>query len=266
LREIVTSLKAGYPTLCVSTQLIECGVDISFGAASRLTAGLDNLLQTAGRCNRHQQNREPGLVYIVRAKPEDLPDALADIKIAREKMLRILDEFSTEGETPDLNQPQVIERYFQYYFYERRKEMSYPVRRPAHIRDDTLLSMLSCNALAVTLPGHTSLKQSFAAANKLYQVIPNFTMAIIVPYQDEGKKLIADLGSAWEPLRHKDLLRKAQQYSLNIFHHIWQKLAEAGALHNIQESGIYNLSESYYDDQHLGLLVDGGAKASTLLL
>ena len=46
-------LDAGRPVLCISTQLIECGVDISFRSVIRLAAGLDSILQAAGRCNRH---------------------------------------------------------------------------------------------------------------------------------------------------------------------------------------------------------------------
>jgi CRISPR-associated endonuclease/helicase Cas3 len=38
--------------ICVSTRLIEAGVDIDFDAAIRFLAGFDSVVQTAGRCNR----------------------------------------------------------------------------------------------------------------------------------------------------------------------------------------------------------------------
>ena len=53
LEAMRADLDAGRPVLCVSTQLIECGVDISFRSVIRLAAGLDSILQAAGRCNRH---------------------------------------------------------------------------------------------------------------------------------------------------------------------------------------------------------------------
>jgi CRISPR-associated endonuclease/helicase Cas3 len=38
--------------VCVSTRLIEAGIDIDFDAAIRFLAGFDSIVQTAGRCNR----------------------------------------------------------------------------------------------------------------------------------------------------------------------------------------------------------------------
>ena len=44
--------KTGRPVRLVSTSLIEAGVDISFDAVWRAWAGLDQIAQAAGRCNR----------------------------------------------------------------------------------------------------------------------------------------------------------------------------------------------------------------------
>lgn len=45
-------LTDGKPVRLVSTSLIEAGVDISFDAVWRASAGLDQIVQAAGRCNR----------------------------------------------------------------------------------------------------------------------------------------------------------------------------------------------------------------------
>ncbi|MEW5963039.1 MAG: CRISPR-associated helicase Cas3' [Pseudomonadota bacterium] len=53
LAEIRADLKDGRPVRLASTSLIEAGVDISFEAVWRAMAGLDQIVQAAGRCNRN---------------------------------------------------------------------------------------------------------------------------------------------------------------------------------------------------------------------
>lgn len=52
IADIKRRLKAGIPTRVISTQLVEAGVDIDFPAVYRALAGLDEIAQAAGRCNR----------------------------------------------------------------------------------------------------------------------------------------------------------------------------------------------------------------------
>ena len=53
LAQIRQRLDAGLPLICLSTQLIEAGVDLSFDCVIRDLAGLPSIAQAAGRCNRH---------------------------------------------------------------------------------------------------------------------------------------------------------------------------------------------------------------------
>lgn len=55
---------SGQPVICISTQLIEAGVDISFSCVIRAMAGLDSILQAAGRCNRNGESQMPRNVYV----------------------------------------------------------------------------------------------------------------------------------------------------------------------------------------------------------
>ncbi|WP_292459932.1 CRISPR-associated helicase Cas3' [Methanothermococcus sp.] len=52
--------------IIVSTQLIEAGVDISVDIVYRDIAPLDSINQTAGRCNRHGEGTEKGVINIVK--------------------------------------------------------------------------------------------------------------------------------------------------------------------------------------------------------
>ena len=55
LREMKTALEQNMPVFCVSTMLIEAGINISFPCVIRSLAGLPNIMQAAGRCNRHME-------------------------------------------------------------------------------------------------------------------------------------------------------------------------------------------------------------------
>ncbi|MHC1718389.1 MAG: CRISPR-associated helicase Cas3' [Acidaminococcaceae bacterium] len=90
LAEIRGKLKNGEKVLCISTQLIEAGVDISFECVIRSLAGCDSIAQAAGRCNR---NGEKAIqeVYIVKlnSKVESLT-RLKEIKRGQDVTMEIL--------------------------------------------------------------------------------------------------------------------------------------------------------------------------------
>lgn len=243
------------PILCISTQLIEAGVDVDFGSVIRSIAGLDSIAQAAGRCNRNGL-RPMGHVFIVNPDFEKL-DKLKDIRIGKEKAERVLDEYKRDPGAfdHDILGPKTIERYFQYYFYERAAVMNYPVsNNPLIGRDDNLLSLLSTNSTTVEdykrsqqQAPQIDFRQSFMTAAKVFQSIDSPTRGIIVPHA-EGKSIIAELCSAFEVEKQYRLLREAQRYSVNVYPHELKILDEKEkAIHEVQKgTGIYHLDEQYY--------------------
>ncbi|WMJ09095.1 CRISPR-associated helicase Cas3' [Nitrosomonas sp. sh817] len=261
LAEIRGLLEEKSPVLCVSTQLIEAGVDVDFGAVIRYTAGLDSIAQAAGRCNRNKR-REVGHIHIVNPADENL-DMLMDIRVGKEVTERLLDDQKSGAENFDggMIAPQAMKRYFEYYFFARKDEMDYPVSREIGGRDDSLLNMLSTNQQAVAdyareynSAPNIYLRQSFMTAAKAFKVIDAPTRGIIVPYDDEGKKLIGELCGAFEVEKQFNLLRRAQQFTVNVFPHQLEKLQKEKVLHEIQDGvDILYLADVRYYNEDFGL-------------
>ncbi len=245
------------PFICVSTQLIEAGVDLDFGAVIRFLAGLDSIAQAAGRCNRNGI-RDSGRVTIV--NPDHVVESLSklyDIQSGKEKAETVLDEYKAYPERfhHDILHPDLMSLFYSYYFFKRSQDMDYPIKNNQILnRDDTLFSLLSSNYLSLKQHSRSErkgtglmLNQSFKTAGKIFEVIDSGTTGIIVPYL-RGNEIIADICSCTELEKIKTLLKEAQQYSVNVYRFEFEQLKDVGALHQItMDLEIYALDPQYYN-------------------
>lgn len=210
LAAIKARLKKKLPVLCLSTQLIEAGVDVDFASVIRFLAGLDSIAQAAGSCNRNGE-AETAEVHVVNPPPtEEKIEQLADIREGRDIAQRVLHE-QADGK---LLSPEVMSLYFSYYFYRRAEEMVYKVSAREAGRADSLLNLLSDNHNNVGVTQGLALRQSFKTAGKIFKAIGAPTEAVIVPHK-RGKEIIAELCGAFDPGQVRRLLQEAQQYRLN---------------------------------------------------
>ena len=255
-------LEKKLPVVCISTQLIEAGVDISMACVIRALGGLDSIAQAAGRCNRHGENGGKGQVWVLNLQEPSLAKVLPDIDAGQQQAERVLREFAGQ----DILQPKAMRQYFEYYFYQRSDEMAYQINKNG---SDSLLSWLSDNRYNQAasdrngklkndvLRGHNLdplLMHSFKSAGRAFQVIDAPTRAVIVPY-GEGKALIAKLCGEYEPKAFYGYLNQAQRFSVNVFPNVWDKLLKEAAVQQIADTGIYYLHTSHYIDEY-GLSVD----------
>lgn len=265
LREVIQRLGAlpPLPTLCISTQLIEAGVDVDFGSVIRYAAGLDSIAQAAGRCNRNGK-RAKGFVFVVNPRPEDENlSPLPDIEKGREIGMGVLNDYQTDPASFGHNPigPEAMTLYYERYFFARTREMSYAVSRKELGRDDTLLNLLSLNSEAMNefarvhqkVPA-LHLRQSFMAAGKAFKAIDTPTQGVIVPYGSEGKELVNDLCAAYQAENEYELLRRAQQFSVNVFPTLFDTLTKAQAIREIRaDTGIFCLADARYYSEDFGL-------------
>ena len=99
IQQIKTLLKedASVPVRVVSTQLIEAGVDIDFPVVFRQEAGLDSILQAAGRCNREGKNGICTTYVFSLGKEHPLPPGfISQTNNARLNMVGSFDWFAPE--------------------------------------------------------------------------------------------------------------------------------------------------------------------------
>lgn len=265
LEEVIQRLAAAppLPTLCISTQLIEAGVDVDFGSVIRYAAGLDSIAQAAGRCNRHGK-RAKGFVHVVNPRPEDESlTRLPDIEKGRDIGLGVLNDYQAHPEIFGHNPigPEAMKLYYERYFFTRTKEMSYAISPKLLGRDDTLLNLLSSNGLAVEEYKRVHreaptlhLRQSFMTGAKAFKAIDTPTQGVIVPYGPEGKELVNDLCAAYLPENEFELLRKAQQFSVNVFPMLFDTLTKENVIREIRaDTGIYHLADARYYSEDFGL-------------
>ncbi|BCA79947.1 CRISPR-associated helicase Cas3' [Desulfuromonas sp. AOP6] len=242
LAVIKDRLKKKLPVLCLSTQLIEAGVDVDFASVIRFLAGLDSIAQAAGRCNRNGE-AETAEVHVVNPAEEKI-EQLVDIREGRDIAQRVLHE-QADG---NMLSPEAMSLYFSYYFYRRAEEMVYKVSAREAGRADSLLNLLSDNHNNVGVTQGLALRQSFKTAGKIFKAIDAPTEAVIVPY-GKGEDLVANLCAESDQGKVRELLHEAQQYSVNVFPNVWRKLMAKGAVVPIHGGDFHYVNECYYSKE-----------------
>ncbi|NTW56071.1 MAG: CRISPR-associated helicase Cas3' [Chlorobiaceae bacterium] len=263
LGEVRNQLDEQKPTICISTQLIEAGVDVDFGSVIRVIAGLDSIAQAAGRCNRHNRRKELGRVHIVNIKKENL-SMLPDINIGRDKAERVLDDYEKDPKRFGYNciGPEAMAWFYENYFFSRAIEMDYKVSSKEVGHEDTLLNLLSVNNLSLEeykrihrKAPEIYLRQSFMMAAKIFKAIDAPNQGIVVPFGEEGQSIVNELCSIHPAGIGFNVLRRAQQFSVNVFPKLLNEMILAGVVRETQDgTGILYLADKRYYSSKYGLI------------
>ncbi|GAA0451821.1 CRISPR-associated helicase Cas3' [Alkalibacillus silvisoli] len=252
------ALEQGEKVICLSTQLIEAGVDISFNSVIRSLAGLDSIAQAAGRCNRHG-DYDCKNVYIINHREEVL-NKLKAIKVGAEITQKILKDIGSEK----LLSSEVMAFYFEEYFTKMNLELDY------HIPDlsDSLYNLITTNAkYKIHYENYhnkkfpLNLATSYDTVGKYFNVIDDHSTSVLVPY-GAGKELIADLNEDLSIKQMSTLFKQLQPYLINVYQHELDGLSKDNNLIPLFNGKVLVLRENAYD-QFFGLMVEGEGQMDT---
>ena len=225
LEEIRRRLREGLPCRVISTSLIEAGVDVDFPAVFREEAGLDSILQAAGRCNR--EGKRPvseSIVTLFRGEAAPPPLFQTAIGVGR----KVLEQYD------DIASREAIQAYFH-----------------------TLLELKGAEAQDIygILPKIRTELFPFQSVAERFHMIDSPTRTVYIPL-GAGAELIGRLRAGE---RSRALFRQLGQYGVSIYENHFAALDQAGDLERLEDgSAILATLSLYSEETGLSLEADCG--------
>ena len=209
----------------ISTSLIEAGVDVDFPAVWREEAGLDSILQAAGRCNREgRHSPEESVVSIFKGEGKNPELFSLSIGAGRDVMMRPKDIASLEA----------IHDYFDQLLVLKGKQAQ---------DSQNILPLLENG----TLP--------FRTVAERFRLIDAPTRTVYIPLK--GGEMLVDRLRQGE--RNRSLFRQLGQYGVSVYEQHYQVLEQAGDLEVLEDGSAVLWNTGLYSEQTgLSLTADDG--------
>lgn len=235
LKKIRERLKNNEKCIVISTSLVEAGVDLDFARVYRQIAGLDSMIQAAGRCNREGKRKlSDSMVYIF-----DLEESYP-VQSQRQQMdvsKGILQDYANIADL------KAITDYFTRLYHYRGTSLD-----KKKIMDE--FQKMECN---------------FAKVAKEFRLIEENTRMIFINREPEADELLQELRIKGVT---RERMRKAGQYCIQVYdsekseNSFFDKLNGAGMLKPISEEmqDFYELAagEQYSEEYGLDFSLEDG--------
>lgn len=225
LQEIRTRLEKKQACRVIATSLIEAGVDVDFPVVYREEAGLDSVLQAAGRCNREGKHScEDSIVTVFQA--ENSPPQLFAIPIgAARSVMKSREEF-TSGEA--------IHHYFEELLDLKGEEA----------QDQK--EILKCMKGGMF---------PFQRVAKEFQLIESDTRTIYIPCENNGEAL----SKLRQGQYGRELFRELGRYGVSVYPQHYEALEQAGDLEILEQGSAVLVNTALYSEETgLSLEADTG--------
>lgn len=225
LQKIKNCLAKNLPCRVISTSLVEAGVDLDFSCVYREISGIDNVIQAAGRCNREGKfSKDESFVYVF---------ALENEKPIRNQKLRInAANLACEKYFSELDSLQSIKYYFDCL----------------HKWEGGRLDKAGIKNLCKDL--------KFKEIAENFKLINENTKSIFIPYDENAKEIEQRLLNGEI---NRALLRKSNQYIVNVHCDTYEKMLSAQKIKLVDESlAVLIDSNSYDENAGLNLEIEDG--------
>jgi CRISPR-associated endonuclease/helicase Cas3 len=190
LKDIRQHLKEGATSHVIATSLVEAGVDLDFPRVWRAAAGLDQIAQAAGRCNREGKRSVEESIVSVFDAPDFPPPS--EIRNLTGDLSRIMEK------NDDLFSPDAMEDYF--------REVYWRVGHEGLDREG-ILGLLST-------VDRTGVHFSYRTAAEKFRMIESGMVPVIIDRDERSAEAIRRLGV--EAVSSGGLARALQPYIVQV--------------------------------------------------
>lgn len=214
----------------VSTQLIEAGVDLDFPVVYRQEAGLDSVLQAAGRCNREGKNGlSTTYVFSLSKECNNLPAEVLQGNNARLSLCDNLDWFA----------PSTMRSYFMQLYCRRDSFDVNDMESDLYKRDDIL----------------------FHKASLKFQLIKDVGINVVVCWENSMDIIqqILIKGPSYS------LMRKLSKYTISVYEPDFKTLLDMGVVSEKKE-GLFVVDYKQQYDEHIGLRIDNNWANKSIII
>ena len=225
-------LAQNQPCRLISTQLVEAGVDLDFPVVYRALAGLDSIVQAAGRCNR-EGKLDAGRCIIFRAPTQPPPGTL---RTAAQITATLL---ASRGGALAPTAAEVVEDYF-------------------------LRLYSACDTDAKQVQKSRERFNYAETAARFRLIEDGCTRSLVVPWKGARGHLDALLETLKRDGPTRELLRSLQPYTVRIWPSALEKLLFSGQAS--EYAGVVVLCDAALYDEQYGLRLDKLTQAAKPLL
>jgi CRISPR-associated endonuclease/helicase Cas3 len=233
LETIRSDLQGGVACRVIATSLVEAGVDVDFPTVWRAMAGLDQIAQAAGRCNREgKRSVETSIVTVFEPAMAEPP---REIKAFAEAMRRIAPKHQ------DLFSPEAIKDYFEEVYWQRGEDEldRIIVKRPgAPTKGVSVFNSFSVSA------GQTDF--AYRTVGENFRLVDSGMEPVIIAIDDAAKAALAGLRGDW--LKPSTAARRLQNFVVQVPPKDRQKLITSGHVAFADSAGQFAVlvTESFY--------------------